>query len=207
MSIDDKILDVEGGVVQQFYDEKTVTLAAGVRFEVFTVFNYFRVLSLTGSGLSVIFGDNQYETPFTGAGIGVKLQYLLKRMTLINTSGAPLTLTYGIAVGSINDDRLNVSGTITVTGSVSTTTASVLASIADVVIGAAALTAVQAANTARRGLIITNVGANSVRIGDSTTTAAARGAPLLVNQTLTLETQNAVSAFSTLGTTLAVLEY
>lgn len=198
---------IADGVLQQFYQEKTVTIAAGQRLEDFVVYNYFRVLALTGTGLEVIFGNNQFQTPFTGAGLGLKLDYVLPRLTLVNTSGGAITLTYAVATGSINDDRLTVSGTLTVTGTVSTTSASVLATFADTVMAVATLTAIRPANTARRGLIITNVGANPMRVGDSVNTNATRGAPLAVNQSITLETQNAVSGFSTLGTTVSILEY
>jgi len=198
---------ISDGVLQQFYQEKTITLAAGARIEDFCIYNYFRVLSLSGSGLAVIFGNNQFQTPFTGAGVGLKLDYILPRLTLINTSGVSITLTYAVAVGSVSDDRLNVSGVVTVGGSVSTTTSSVLTTLGDTVVPAAALTLIRNANTTRRGIMFTNVGANVCRIGDSTTTGAAAGAPLLPNQSITLETLDAISCYSTLGTTLSRLEY
>lgn len=206
-NFDTKLAAIAGGSLQQFYNEKTITLAAGARFTDFSVYDYFRVLSLTGSGLQIIFGDNQLQTPFTGAGVGLKLTNIVKRLELVNTSGVSINVTYATAIGQVSDDRLNVSGTVTVAGTVSTTTSSTLASIADVTLPAATLTAIVAANAARRGVIVTNIGANVARIGDNTTTTAARGAQLLPNQSITLETLNAIGGISTVGSSVSVLEY
>lgn len=201
------ILPINPSAQQQIYSEETLTIAAGARETRYTVYDYFRVLSLTGSGLRVIFGVNQNDTPYTGAGVGIKMPNLQTRLELINSSGSPITITYAVALGIINDDRLNVLGSVTVAGTVSTTTSSTLLSANDTIITASIRTAITAANTARRGLVITNIGAASMRVGDSTTTSAARGAFLDVGQSITIETQNAVSGFSTVGTTVSILEY
>jgi hypothetical protein len=197
------IQTISPGSTQIPYQEFTYTIPVSGYVDVLQVFNYFRVLSLDVSTLSIQVGQNGLVTKYTGAGVGVNFDNTYDRIRLINNGGAPITLTIAIAIGDINDDRLNVSGTIN-TNAISN---SVLTTTADVVVGAAALTALKAANTSRKGIILTNVGANVIRIGDSVNTGAARGAPLLANQSITLETTAAVSGFSTLGTTIAILEY
>lgn len=106
---------ISAGDTRVPYLENTFTLAAGERREVFQVYNYFRVLALTGGSLSVRFGQNGVETPFTSAGVGAKFEDIFSRLTLVNTHVTDsMTLTIAIALGSINDDRLNVSGSVVV---------------------------------------------------------------------------------------------
>jgi len=195
------------GNAQTRYKEYTYALAAGANIEIFEVFNYFRVLSLSAGTLRVQFGDDPNTSAFTGAGIGIRFENLPSRITITNTSGVSANITIALAIGFIYDDRLSFSGTVTVSGTVSTTTSSTLASIADVTLTAATLIAIASANTSRRGLIITNTGANVARIGDSVNTTATRGAQLLPNQSITIETLNAVSGISTAGSSVSVLEY
>lgn len=194
------------GIAQTRYQELTYTIAAGARQEIFDVFNYFRVLN-SSAALEVQFGDDAFISRFTGAGIGVRFENAPSRVTIRNPSGAPVAVTIALAMGFIYDDRLNVSGTVNIDGSVTTTTDSALNSVADVVLGAAAQTAIIAANPLRRGVIITNIGSNVVRIGDATNTGAARGARLLQDQSITLETLDAIDGYSASGTTVSVLEY
>jgi hypothetical protein len=195
------------GGAQTRYKEYTYTIAAGAAVTIDEIFNYFRVLSQSASTLNVQFGDDPNTSAFSGAGIGIKFENLPSRVTIRNTGGVSTTITFALAIGYIYDDRLNVSGTVTISGSVSTTTATVLNSVADVTVAAGVQTAVIAANAARRGVIITNIGANVTRIGDATNTSATRGAQLLANQSITIETLDAIDAFSTSGTSLSVLEY
>lgn len=201
---------IEDGVLQQFYQEKTRTLAAGERYEDFTIFNYFRVLSLTGSGLEVIFGNNQFQTPFTGAGIGLKLDYVLPRLTLINTSGASLTLTYAVAVGGVSDDRLTVTGTLNtlitngVAAPIPTRVASgSIATAQTVITAAAAAVSISAFDNTKTQVIIRNVGANDMVIGASGVNAAT-GLLLRPNESYSGNTGAAIFVFSTLGSTAAV---
>ena len=198
---------ISQGVAQTRYEEYTYTIAAGAAVVLDAVYNYFRVLSQSASTISVVFGDNPRASSFSGAGIGIKFENLPSRLEIRNTGGVSTTITFALAIGFVYDDRLNVSGTVNIAGTVSTTTASVLASIADVTAAAATLTVISAANAARRGLIITNIGANPARIGDAANTTATRGAQLLANQSITIETLDAVSGISTAGTSFAVLEY
>lgn len=195
------------GGAQTRYKEYTYTIAAGAAVEIGEVFNYFRVLSQSASSLSVQFGDDANTSTFSGAGLGIKFENLPSKIVIRNTGVVPTTITIALAIGYIYDDRLNVSGTVTVSGSVSTTTSSVLNSVADVTLTAATQIAIIAANTSRRGVIITNIGANVARIGDATNTSATRGAQLLPAQSITLETLDAIDGFSAAGSSVSVLEY
>jgi hypothetical protein len=203
---------ISQGIAQTRYQELTFTLAPNAVQEIFEVFNYFRVLT-SAVPIEVQFGADAFKTRFSGAGIGVRFENTPDRVTIRNLGAGSETITIALAMGFIYDDRLNVSGTVsvsgavTVTNAISNTTASALASIADVAIASGALTAIVAANTARRGVIITNTGANNMRIGDSVNTGAARGALLLPNQSITLETLNAVGGWGIGATNVSILEY
>lgn len=107
-------LPISPGATQIPYQEETLVIAAGASIDVFRVFNYFRVLSLSGGALSIRFGQNGIQTPFTGQGVGLQLAFTVDRLTLVNTGGASMTLTYATALGQINDDRLNVSSALTI---------------------------------------------------------------------------------------------
>lgn len=195
---------IADGVLQQFYAEKTVTIAAGARFEDYVIFNYFRVLSLSGTGLEVIFGNNQYQTPFTGAGIGVKLEYVLPRLTLVNTSGASLTMTYAVAVGDVNDDRLTVSGTLNVT---STTAAPVInvattgAATTSQVSVTTTATSIVAANSVRGAVTIRNQGATDMFIGSSSGVTTLNGLLVKAGESFSTTTRGAIFGIVGAGST------
>lgn len=192
---------VTSGSLQQFYSETTLTLAAGARNEIYVVYDYFRVLALTGSGLQVIFGDNQFQTPFTGAGVGLKLSDVVQRLTLVNTSGADITMTYAVAIGNVSDDRLTVSGTIN-TSEVSPAT---LPTTADVTVLTTATTQVLAANTARKEAFISNptVNGSVLRVGDAST-GAARGVEIPIGGTLVLTTTAAIFIYNPKASSIVV---
>lgn len=80
-----------------------------------------------------------------------------------------------------------------------------IATISDVVVGAASLTTLVAANAARRAVHLVNIGANPIRIGDANTSNT-RGARLDVGQSFTIESVAQISGFSQLGTTIAITE-
>lgn len=107
-------LPIQQGSTQNEYQEYDVTIAAGAFETLFEVHDYFRVLALSNTTLSVQFGQNGRITKWSGAGIGKKHSGLLDRVKLINTGGAPITVTVALAIGSISDDRLNISGNVNV---------------------------------------------------------------------------------------------
>lgn len=110
------------GSVQNTYKQFSYTLAAGASETIFYVFDYFRVLSYTGANntLSIRWGGANADTDFISAGIGYKLNQAVDRVVLKNNDVVPVTIVFAVAVGTISDDRLNVSGTVNVniTGSV-----------------------------------------------------------------------------------------
>lgn len=180
---------IADGVLQQFYQEKTVTLAAGQRLEDFTTYSYFRVLALTGTGLEVIFGNNQFQTPFTGAGLGIEFSYVLPRLTLVNTSGAPLTITFAVATGKVNDDRLTVSGVLTVTAPTNAPVAirncGALLTQAQVAVGTSAVT-ISGSSSTKNSVLIKNIGSITVFIGGTGVTTA-NGMPIEPGEYLAID--------------------
>lgn len=107
-------LPISAGQTQIPYQEFTYTIAAGANVDIFQVFNYFRVLSLSAGSLSVQFGQNGLITPYSGQGVGIQLAFTYDRLRLINTSGVSMTITIAIALGIVFDDRLNVSSALSV---------------------------------------------------------------------------------------------
>lgn len=106
--------------LQNPYKQFTYTLAANAQVEVFYAFNYFRVISFTGTAndLRLRFGGSGSDTEFPGAGIGYELSEAVDRIFIRNTGGGSIDITIALAIGRISDDRLNVSGTVNVTGTV-----------------------------------------------------------------------------------------
>lgn len=94
----------------------TITLAAnGGQEKVFYNANYMRVLTLLDpTGVTVRFGDSGTATDIVGAGLGYELPFVVGNITFRNDSATPKTITFAVAIGRIFDDRLNVSGNITV---------------------------------------------------------------------------------------------
>lgn len=195
-NFDDKMLSITSGSVQQFYDEDTVVIPAGGRVTISTVYDYFRVLDLVGSGLRVIFGDNQKESKFTGAGLGVKLRYVVKRLEFYNSGISEMTITYAVALGAVSDDRLNAVGTVNVNFEAPAN----LTTITDVFVPAGGSAALLAADPIRREALITNIAANAtvVRVGD-VDVAADRGNEVGEGGTIVLTTSDAIYAYNPSG--------
>lgn len=102
--------------VQNPYKEFTETIQAGEIRQIFYAHDYFRLLEYTGTpnSLKVRFGSSGSETDFSGAGLGYKMLQAVDRVELRNTDAAPITVKIVLATGTVNDDRLNVSGTVNV---------------------------------------------------------------------------------------------
>jgi len=83
-------------------------------------------------------------------------------------------------------------------GTVDVTRSATIVTTPDVVMAAAARTAILPANAARRRALITNLaaGAATLRIGDSVNTDAARGTPVAPGETITLDTTAAISGWN-----------
>ncbi|MDX1939668.1 MAG: hypothetical protein SFU99_03905 [Saprospiraceae bacterium] len=98
---------------QNPYREMTYNIAAGARVDVFEVFDFFRVISITGAGqLSAIFGENSVQTIIRGAGLGMQFYNVFDRITLINSGASAINVTVAFALGVVIDNRLNFSGTV-----------------------------------------------------------------------------------------------
>lgn len=184
---------VSKGTTKTPIQEFTYTIAAGAQERVFFVFNYFRVLSLSASTLSIQLGENGQVTPFTGAGLGVNFFEIFDRVTLYNTGGASITITISLALGAINDDRLNVSGTV----STSPVSPAAMNTTANATVNATTTTQVLAANTSRKEAFISNLSANAtvVKVGDSST-GASRGVEIPIGGTAVLATTAAISVYN-----------
>lgn len=165
-------LPISPGTTQIPYQELTFTLAAGAVQDIFQVFNYFRVLSLTPNTLSVQFGENGMTTPFSGQGIGIQSFYTYSRVRLINTGGAPITITIALALGWVNDDRLNISSTVNIQGTVQTKqSAAFVASQVSVDNTADQLVAASATN----GVITIAAGVSDLYVGPTSGVTTANG--------------------------------
>lgn len=106
---------IEQGSLDNPYKEFTFTIAAGAIEQVYYAFDYVRCLTFTGANtdIKLRFGKSGSESDFIGAGIGIKMPYVVESLAIRNASASPITVTFALAIGIINDDRLNVSGTIT----------------------------------------------------------------------------------------------
>lgn len=201
INTDQPIID---GSFQNPYREFTLTLAAGEIFPLQYDFNFARILSLSDStALRLTFGGSGAETTVVGAGIGFRLGAAIKVLTLRNASASPITVTVGLAIGEIFDDRVNlVGGTIPVIISSPT----VIASKADVSVNTASATIIAALNTSRTEVIIQNpIGnTNDFRIGDSGVNAT-EGIILSPGSTLNLTVTAAIYAYHTKGSAQSIV--
>lgn len=112
---------LSGSDLQSPPKQFTYTVAAGDIQTVFYAYDFLRILSLSSStGVLLRFGDSGTPTDVIGAGIGYRLNTAVRQCDIINTSGAPITITISLAIGQIFDDRLNVSGTLNVANTAST---------------------------------------------------------------------------------------
>lgn len=110
MATDNALINL--GSVQAPYQEFTYTIPAGQSQKVDYIYNCFNLLEASSAGvLTCNFGGAVNETYFS-AGMGYKLTQPVQFLTLFNTSNAPLTVRFSLAIGDIYDNRLTVSGVI-----------------------------------------------------------------------------------------------
>jgi len=111
---------VEGSVQDplQFFD---FTLGAGeVSDPIFFNYDYFRLLELNGGAIAVRFGGSGTQAIFLSAGIGYKCPVILDRVVLRNTTAGVVSGRIAVAVGDITDDRLSLSGNVSVVNATGT---------------------------------------------------------------------------------------
>ncbi len=187
------------GTVQNPYREFTYTIGAGESQIVAYDHTTIRILSLTsGASLQMQFGQSGDRTSLIGAGMGFEYvdgegqPLALRNVVLYNAGGSPLTVTVGMAIGKVSDNRLTVTGTLATLE----VKAATLDSLADVAMNNGSATLLAAADSTRRELIVTNLLANAVsgRVGDSGV-GAANGVELQAGDSITLTTTAAVYGF------------
>lgn len=183
----------------------TVTIAAGASESINYDHSFLRILSLTGTGLQIRFGQSGTPTDVIGAGVGYELDDVVRSSQLINTSGAPITVTVVLSMGRIYDDRLNVSGSVNVQNTTSTPLfVSVSGGNASSAVfqGNATTTATQITGviTNQRTFMIKNLGTANMAVGTGSGLTMANGFILAPNETLSVDWSNHVFVICASGT-------
>lgn len=202
-------LPIASGITQNPYRQFTYVLQPQQREKVGYAFNYFRCLNISGTGLKVRFGASGGDTDFIGAGIGFFTPNVIDFIEIVNTSGSPITITFALAIGLIYDDRLSVSGNISVVNGAGTFLLSrelspdVLTDGTDTV-GTSAVVIV-GPNSNRKEVIITNTHASNDLYLGGATVAVGRGIKLVAGQSTVLTNSGTIYAVgSAAGTTIAL---
>ena len=109
------LTNINTGTIPNPYREFTETIPAGQSRVVYYDYDAFRVLSTNLNGaLLVNFGGSGGQTTIE-AGIGYHLNYTATYVQLFNQDlGNPLTVKFAMGIGTIDDSRLTVSGTVLV---------------------------------------------------------------------------------------------
>lgn len=195
----DRFFKVDDNSIFNPYREFDIDIADGESATYFYNFSTMRILSLSATvGVKLtIGGGGGTESDIVGAGIGFDLPegVYTDRLIIFNNSGGTLTGKIALGVGKITDNRLTVSGEVSVTNKPDTltTTADATASTTPAVL--------LAANTNRYEAIIQNFD-NSInlRVGESSSISATRGIKILPQQTLILNTTDTLYICSESGT-------
>lgn len=108
----DTVQNINLGSVQSPYLEQILILPANSIQKFDYVHNCFNLLDSSGV-LNLTFGGAAVETEFT-AGMYYQLDSTVPYVTFYNRTNAPLTIHFALGVGSIKDNRLNISGTVVV---------------------------------------------------------------------------------------------
>lgn len=177
----------------------TVTVAAGAA----------EVLQVTGTGWYCRAATASFQLAMsrTGEAVGtveqgtglVKISFDVIR--IVNPNAGALTVTLDIFDGEIVDSRASFIGTIANAPVKSAT----LRTVDDTTLAADTATAVVAADTARRAVLITNKTGAALRVGDSAITMT-RGAEVPAGASIEVETAAAVYCRSLAGGDVSLLE-
>jgi len=106
---------ITSGTIQNPPYDELITIKAFEVKDVFYDFNYFRVTEGIYSR-----GDIEYRFSETGqpakfvAGQAIKLNQVVQRVSIRNTTDEDITITIALGIGDIYDDRLSVSGQLQV---------------------------------------------------------------------------------------------
>jgi len=102
------------GLPDNPYQEFVRVIPAGEGVVINCVHDYFRLLALDLATVEIKIGGTGAWTSIIDAGVGIKHPQTVDRISLRNTGGAAVTLTCALAIGEISDDRLNISGVVSV---------------------------------------------------------------------------------------------
>lgn len=186
---------------QNPYRQFPITLAPREILNVFYAFDVFRILAIVNEDDVVYrFGQSGAETNIVGAGIGIKLNEAVNVLTLRNTSSVnTVTMTIALAIGNINDDRLNTVGAITISD---IDVPAIFDAKPDITLVANTTTLLMGAVAVRREAFISNYSlTDTLSIGDSGLDATHSGILIPPRGTLILATSAQIYGRST-GTPL-----
>lgn len=180
--------------------------SAGAPLEIVMTGNVFWVIdaSATGTLANVRFNDQTSESIPIGKGFALA-PFSFNRIYLDNTAqaGAYIVILYAV-IPNLTAALVNPllsAGAVTLTGNVNGVVErpGTLADVADVAVANGVAGQVVAANTKNRRIILCNTGANPMRVGAAP--AAATGALVQPNGSITLMGSYAVSAYGVGGAT------
>lgn len=146
--------------------------------------NSFTILSATGS-FKVGLNDGPRQAFYQGLRFDAPAGQFWNTMEIENTSGGALSVEVAIALGSITDARLNVSGQIETLERQQTSLTSAAVSV-----GTAATAIVASPTVSSRSVTVTNNGSTVIFIGGAGVTTAT-GTPLPPGASYTVENYKA----------------
>jgi len=155
---------ITSGTIQNPPYDELITIKAFEVKDVFYDFNYFRVTEGVYSR-----GDIEYRFSETGqpakfvAGQAIKLNQVVQRVSIRNTTDEDITITIALGIGDIFDDRLSVSGQLQVVNGVGDT--------------------LSTQDLTTQNLIETLLGSAMFKIGDNYESASSNGVFTLINNT------------------------
>lgn len=149
--------------------------------------NFLGILELSSaSGVTIRFGDTGTPTDVVGAGVSYELPQPVNRCTIINKSGGSITGTVICAIGKVNDNRLSVSGSVSVIPVEANAWSGKV-----VTLSAATITTLQPTNVAdMRETTIQNLSSDILYLGGSSVSPSNAYAVLLPNERITLPAYN-----------------
>lgn len=104
-----ELKQINTGRQQSSYKEFTITLQPGQVYTLNNPFNYFRCLEASAD-FQVAWSANQADTNFR-KGLCIKFDDVIPYAMLINPNASAITLSVGVGIGDIDDDRLNLPNT------------------------------------------------------------------------------------------------
>lgn len=176
------------GSIQAPYVEQIITLQAGERRKFDYVHNCFSLLD-SSDKLTVNFGGNGVDTIYT-AGMYYELTEPVPYVIFANNNAQAITIHFALGIGIIKDNRLTVSGIISVTQN---PYASFTADTVTIASGTATI-------AVAKHTVIQNTGTNLMYIGGTGT----NGLQLHPNGTFDFSCSATVTVYGTNGDTIAV---